>query len=549
MINEQQCPESESDPVRRPAQRSTTLHVPELEAQPIWNVPALQAIATPFVEQIREEFFTVVAKARETKDTSLAERSISVSVSHGHWGQYYLMEEGIWNEQLRALVPNTLKLLDALPICESSVGFVYFSVLEPGTVIQPHHGPTNVKLRCQLPVLLEDQCRASISVGDETRLYEQGRLLVFDDTFEHSVRHISGGKRVVLLFDIWHPQVSPCASIFPGGKSAVLGLLPRLRKLFKPEREPLQASSHPVDHVANLDSVPHGVLLRILGKLPADVLVNNVFPISKRWYDLGRLDEVWRAVFVAKWNSAGSSGEPPSALPAAPDGSVMRSWREAYFNEFDSKFQRRSFDSGEQTRWEVDFLFKLLMIGDPGVGKSCFCLRFTDETFTESYISTIGVDFRIKTVGFENKLIKLQIWDTAGPERFRTITSAYYRGCHGILVMFDVQDRRSFESVPHWMDQISANANQACKRILVGCKADNASDRREVAASEGRSCAERFCCRYIECSAKTGFNVERAVCKLVQEVYPSVQASAVQALAGRNFVVQSPAAKKKCDIM
>ncbi|KDO85494.1 hypothetical protein CISIN_1g028801mg [Citrus sinensis] len=83
---------------------------------------------------------------------------------------------------------------------------------------------------------------------------------------------------------------------------------------------------------------------------------------------------------------------------------------------------------------EYDYLFKLLLIGDSGVGKSCLLLRFADDSYIESYISTIGVDFKIRTVEQDGKTIKLQIWDTAGQERFRTITSSYYRGAHGIIV-------------------------------------------------------------------------------------------------------------------
>ena len=96
---------------------------------------------------------------------------------------------------------------------------------------------------------------------------------------------------------------------------------------------------------------------------------------------------------------------------------------------------------------EYDYLFKLLIIGDSGVGKSCLLLRFAEGTYTDSYISTIGVDFKIHTVNLDGKVVKLQIWDTAGQERFRTITSSYYRGAHGIIVVYDVTDQETFSEL------------------------------------------------------------------------------------------------------
>jgi small GTP-binding protein len=89
---------------------------------------------------------------------------------------------------------------------------------------------------------------------------------------------------------------------------------------------------------------------------------------------------------------------------------------------------------------------KLLLIGDSGVGKSCCLLRFSEDSFTPSFITTIGIDFKIRTIELDGKRVKLQIWDTAGQERFRTITTAYYRGAMGILLVYDVTDRRSFDS-------------------------------------------------------------------------------------------------------
>ncbi|XP_038992282.1 ras-related protein RABD2a-like isoform X2 [Hibiscus syriacus] len=121
---------------------------------------------------------------------------------------------------------------------------------------------------------------------------------------------------------------------------------------------------------------------------------------------------------------------------------------------------------------EYDYLFKLLLIGDSGVGKSCLLLRFSDDSYLESYISTIGVDFKIRTVEQDGKTLKLQIWDTAGQERFRTITSSYYRGAHGIIIVYDVTDQASFHNVKQWLNEINRYASGNVNKLLVGNKCD-----------------------------------------------------------------------------
>nr|CAI5818525.1 unnamed protein product [Callosobruchus analis] len=121
---------------------------------------------------------------------------------------------------------------------------------------------------------------------------------------------------------------------------------------------------------------------------------------------------------------------------------------------------------------EYDYLFKLLLIGDSGVGKSCLLLRFADDTYTESYISTIGVDFvSLGSITLIYNLFAIK-WDTAGQERFRTITSSYYRGAHGIIVVYDCTDQDSFNNVKQWLEEIDRYACDNVNKLLVGNKSD-----------------------------------------------------------------------------
>ena len=126
--------------------------------------------------------------------------------------------------------------------------------------------------------------------------------------------------------------------------------------------------------------------------------------------------------------------------------------------------------SAKSSNKPFDVLVKLLLIGDSGVGKSCLLLRYSDDKVTTSFITTIGIDFKIKTIDLDQKKVKMQIWDTAGQERFRTITAAYYRGAHGVLLVYDVTDATSFENVRNWMRNIEAHAREAATVGLNGNK-------------------------------------------------------------------------------
>jgi Ras-related protein Rab-1A len=181
---------------------------------------------------------------------------------------------------------------------------------------------------------------------------------------------------------------------------------------------------------------------------------------------------------------------------------------------------------------EYDYLFKLLLIGDSGVGKSCLLLRFADDTYTQSYISTIGVDFKIRTIDLEGKTVKLQIWDTAGQERFRTITSSYYRGAHGIIIVYDVTDKESFNNVKHWIQEIDKYAAEGVKKLLVGNKCDLQS-KKVVSYDEAKELADQLEIQFMETSAKNSHNVEQAFQMMAGEIKKKVQMQP-QARTGNN---------------
>jgi len=174
------------------------------------------------------------------------------------------------------------------------------------------------------------------------------------------------------------------------------------------------------------------------------------------------------------------------------------------------------YSGGTAAGKDYDHLFKLLIIGDSGVGKSSLLVRFADNTFSGNYITTIGVDFKIRTIDVGGDRVKLQIWDTAGQERFRTITSTYYRGTHGVIVVYDVTSADSFANVKRWLHEIEQNC-EVVTRLLVGNKNDD-PDRKVVLTEDARRFADQMGIQLFETSAMENVNVEemfRAVTKLV----------------------------------
>ena len=163
-----------------------------------------------------------------------------------------------------------------------------------------------------------------------------------------------------------------------------------------------------------------------------------------------------------------------------------------------------------------DSVYKVLLLGDSTVGKTCFLMRYTDNTFQEIHMSTIGLDYRLKTMTLNSgKQVKVQIWDTAGQDRFRAITKNYYKGAHGIILIYDVTNQITFDNVTNWITQIKEEASDKVTIFLVGNKIDDEKNRK-VETEEGKKLAEEFKLKFYETSAKIGTNVETTFKDLVQ---------------------------------
>lgn len=206
---------------------------------------------------------------------------------------------------------------------------------------------------------------------------------------------------------------------------------------------------------------------------------------------------------------------------------------------------------------EYDYLFKIVLIGDSGVGKSNILSRFTRNEFCLESKSTIGVEFATRTLQVEGKTVKAQIWDTAGQERYRAITSAYYRGAVGALLVYDITKRQTFDNVLRWLRELRDHADSNIVIMMAGNKSD-LNHLRAVAEEDGHSLAEKEGLSFLETSALEATNVEKAFQTILTEIYHIIskkalaaqQASANTALPGQGTTINvndaSPSVKKGC---
>ncbi|MCD7461954.1 Ras- protein RABA5e [Datura stramonium] len=172
-------------------------------------------------------------------------------------------------------------------------------------------------------------------------------------------------------------------------------------------------------------------------------------------------------------------------------------------------------DEGEE------YLFKIVIIGDSAVGKSNLLTRYARNEFNLHSKATIGVEFQTQTLEIDGKEVKAQIWDTAGQERFRAVTSAYYRGAFGALVVYDISRSTTFDSIPRWLDELKTHSDTTVARMLVGNKCD-LENIRAVSVEEGKSLAESEGMFFMETSALDSTNVNKAFEIVIREIYNSV---------------------------
>ncbi len=168
------------------------------------------------------------------------------------------------------------------------------------------------------------------------------------------------------------------------------------------------------------------------------------------------------------------------------------------------------------------YLFKYIIIGDTGVGKSCLLLQFTDKRFRTQHDLTIGVEFGARPVEINGQVIKLQIWDTAGQESFKSITRSYYKGAAGALLVYDITRRDTFNHISTWLDEVRQNGNSEMVIILIGNKCD-LDQKRQVSKEEGERFAKENGLIFMETSAKTAENVEEAFLETSKSIYENIQ--------------------------
>ena len=186
-------------------------------------------------------------------------------------------------------------------------------------------------------------------------------------------------------------------------------------------------------------------------------------------------------------------------------------------------------------------LYKILLLGDSTVGKTCFLLRYTDDTFLDLHMATIGLDYRLKTMILDDhRIVKVQLWDTAGQDKFRAITRNYYKGARGIILIYDVTNIKSFENIKKWINEIKEEISEKVTIVLIGNKIDNEGERK-ISKDQGEKLAIEYGVAFFETSAKTGQGINESVFYLVQKI---VEADPEIKNKGKRLIIKNK--NKRC---
>ena len=168
---------------------------------------------------------------------------------------------------------------------------------------------------------------------------------------------------------------------------------------------------------------------------------------------------------------------------------------------------------------KTEILYKILLLGDWSVGKTCFLMRYMDNTFNDIHLSTIGIDYKFKYLTLDNgQPLKIQIWDTAGQERYKSITKSYLKGANGIIIVYDVTNQKSFEGVQNWVKQIKEKVSSRVCVALAANKIDK-NEEREVSTEEGETFGKENDFPYYETSAKDGIGINECFNNMIKQIY------------------------------
>ncbi|KAJ5077386.1 ras-related protein rab-13 [Anaeramoeba ignava] len=194
-----------------------------------------------------------------------------------------------------------------------------------------------------------------------------------------------------------------------------------------------------------------------------------------------------------------------------------------------------AFETGEY----IDYLYNVLILGDCEIGKSSILRRICKNEFSDEYLSTIGVDFNTKRITIDSKRIKLHIWDLSGQERFKKITNSYYRGAHGLVLVYDITNEESFENIEeNWMTSIKENANENVKTILIGNKCD-LEEKREISKEEGKEFADKYQIPFYEVSAKNNINIDNIFFEITRNIRENNGSNIIAKIKTRiNYTIQ-----------